>query len=225
MQNAPMARRSRARSRSSAVTRVFDRMPRTETSPICWASTFRAGLCGTRSTACPTAANADPASGWMFSSSRIFIVCSGSLVRRDAAPVSGSADGAGGGTPLFRPAAVLLVLVLRGIVARRPVVSFRERLRFPLLVLRPAERKLLHGARGRHRFEGRERLDEDPALQIGLVRLAGRVPEGEVEERRAGRVDRPRDVPRARQAERRDPGGLRVPCDQSHGLVADGSNG
>jgi len=47
---------------------------------------------------------------------------------------------------------------------------------------------------------------------------------GEVEERRAGRVDRPGDVPRARHAERRDPGGLRVPCDQSHGLVADGSD-
>src|SRR5512141_2390422 len=218
MQNAPMARRSGARSRRSAVTRVFERMPRTETPPISWASTFRGGLCGTRSTACPPSAKIAPASGWMFSSSRTFISFSGA--RR-----SGAAEGAGGGTSLFRPAAVLVVLELRGVVAGSPVVPFRERLRLPLLVLRPAERKLLHGARGRHRLEGRERLDEDVALQIGLARLAGRVPEGEVEERRAGRVDRPRDVPRARHAERRDPGGLRVPCDQSHGLVADGSNG
>src|SRR3989339_2190804 len=137
----------------------------------------------------------------------------------------GSAYGTGGGTCLLRPPAVLLVLVLRGVVAGGPVVPFRERLRLPLLVLRPAERKLPHGARGRHRLEGRERLDEDFALQIGLVRLSGRVSEGEVEERRAGGVDRPGDGPRARHAERRDRGGLRVPCDQSHGLVADGANG
>jgi len=55
------------------VTFVLDRMPRTSTSPIIWASSFFAGLAETFATSNPAAANAEAASGWMFSRSSAFM--------------------------------------------------------------------------------------------------------------------------------------------------------
>jgi len=110
-----------------------------------------------------------------------------------------------------------------GVVAGRPVVPFRERLRLPLTILRPPERKFLHGARAVIVSK-----DESASTRIRRCRSARAAFRSCAREGSRGtprgRVDRPRDVPRARHAEGRDPGGFRVPRDQSHGLVADGSD-
>jgi len=173
-----------------------------EMSPISWAQAPSGEGCAVPAPRHAGRGEDRPASGWIFSSRRIFITFSGDRM-------SGSADGAEREPPL-RHAAVRLVLVL-GASWRASGRPLPRTPRLPLLGPQtPGTGKLLHGAGGPSSLRRTRAPRRGSGAAAGRVRCCRPCTRGEVEERRARRVDRQRDVPRACHAECRDPGGLRV---------------
>jgi len=68
-------------------------------------------------------------------------------------------------------------------------------------------------------------LEHNPALQFGLMRFAGLMSEWKIEEYRARRINRLRNIEGGGHAKRRDSGGFDNSRNQSNGLMTYGSGG
>ena len=82
----------------------------------------------------------------------------------------------------------------------------------------------LNDLRAIEAFEASECVEDQIALKLGFVRLSAGVAEGIVDEGGARRIDRARDRERAAHAQCRNAACFDFPGDQSHGLMADGSD-
>lgn len=120
---------------------------------------------------------------------------------------------------------VFVILILRRVVARQPVIGTALGGLFPLIGIGPPKRQRQHRARCGECGKRGKGLPQNLTLQFRLMRLARGVPERVVEKRGPWRIHRLRDVQSTGYTQGGNPNRFRLACDQPNGLMTHRSSG
>jgi hypothetical protein len=124
----------------------------------------------------------------------------------------------------IRARAVLFMLILRRLITWAAIVRTALCRLLPGLIRRPLKREHCDCPGGGEGAKTLQSLQENFSLQLGLMWLASRMSERIIKESRPWGVDRAGNVQGTTHAQGRQASGLRVPGNQSNGLMAHGSH-